>query len=324
MSAQWFPSAAPVARQARAYFAPVNRVSQDPIPFDPSCQGRFDLNAPPAPWISLGPVQGFTRTNTSKSDAVMTGVPAAALKSVRETLEAEVTFQFVNWTKLTMALATGSQHINILAPANGENLLAMGGQPMPAITVQGGSTSTSIVLAPGVAGMFPTGTVIAIDDDCAGHTGFVGSPICGAYLSQPLSDVDYIRRVTFNLGVVAQVFQDTLMLAEPLAGGSPGANAKLQAVCGFIDRLGGSFFQEWSGLFVVEGSQGERVLFHYPRLVPVKDGEESSIPLNGPGKGSLDRVLLKAHFRALPVTDPVDGERVLCYRSFLPAPPALG
>jgi hypothetical protein len=34
-------------------------------------------------------------------------------------------------------------------------------------------------------------------------------------------------------------------------------------------------------------------------------------------------VLLKAQFLAFPVTDPLDGERVLCYRSFLPAANAL-
>jgi hypothetical protein len=29
--------------------------------------------------------------------------------------------------------------------------------------------------------------------------------------------------------------------------------------------------------------------------------------------------MLKGQFLALPVTDPLDGERVVCYRSFLPA-----
>jgi hypothetical protein len=34
-------------------------------------------------------------------------------------------------------------------------------------------------------------------------------------------------------------------------------------------------------------------------------------------------MLLGGEFRALPVTDPLDGERVVCYRSFLPAAHAL-
>ena len=167
------------------------------------------------------------------------------------------------------------------------------------------------------------GSIVAVDMDYTGQTGFVGSPISGAYVRQPLSDIDYIRRVTFNVALVAQVTQTGLTLAAPLPGGAPAANAKLQAVCGFVDRLGGSFYQEWSGLFVMEGSQGERIFFHYPRLQTMTDAEEMPIPLSPKGKGSLERVALKAQFRALPVTDPLDGERVLCYRSFLPAPKAV-
>jgi hypothetical protein len=34
-------------------------------------------------------------------------------------------------------------------------------------------------------------------------------------------------------------------------------------------------------------------------------------------------VTLNAQFLALPVTDPLDNERIVCYRSFLPAPNAL-
>lgn len=319
MSAGWFTSAAPVARRVRAYFAPVNRNAQAPASFDPSRQGRFDLDAPTAPWVSLGWIQGFTRAASGKSAAIMTGMPAAALQQVRETLDAEVSFQFLNWTKLTMALATGSQHMNLLAPAPGSS------QSEPAVAIQNGSTATSIVLAPADASSFTAGSMIAVDEDYTGQTGFLGSPVSGAYLRQSLADddVDYIRRITFNVALVSQVTAGTLTLAEPLPGGAPSASAKVQAVCGFADRLGGSFYPEWSGLFIIEGTQGERIFYHYPRLQPLRDAEEMPLPLAANRKSSLERILLNAHFRALPVTDPVDGERVLCFRSFLPAPNAL-
>ncbi len=116
MTATWFSASAPVARRVRAYFAPVNRSAQIPVLFDPSEQGRFSLDSPPTPWIDLGWVQDFVRKSASKSAALMTGIPAAPLEQVRETLEAQVSLQFLSWTKLTMALATGSQHMNILAP----------------------------------------------------------------------------------------------------------------------------------------------------------------------------------------------------------------
>jgi hypothetical protein len=151
----------------------------------------------------------------------------------------------------------------------------------------------------------------------------VGAPISGAYVRQALTDVDYIRRVTFNVGLVSQVNSTGLTLAEPLPGGVPAAGAKLQAVTGFVDREGGSFYQEWSALFVMQGSQGERIFFYYPRLQAMTGAEEAAIPLDGKRQGGQARVLLKGQFLALPVTDPLDGEHVLCYRSFLPAANAL-
>jgi hypothetical protein len=51
--------------------------------------------------------------------------------------------------------------------------------------------------------------------------------------------------------------------------------------------------------------------------------EEAIAPLNGKDQNGQSRVVLKGQFLALPVTDPLDGERVVCYRGFLPAAHAL-
>ena len=64
MTATSFAAPAPVARRMRAYFAPVNRVTQTPVLFDPSQSGSFNLDAPPSPWIDLGWIQNFTRKPT--------------------------------------------------------------------------------------------------------------------------------------------------------------------------------------------------------------------------------------------------------------------
>src|SRR5882672_9047600 len=147
MAINWFSAAAPVTRRVRAYFAPGNRTSQAPALFDPSQLGGFQLDAPPAPWISLGFVSGFTRKATSKTAVISSGIPAAAMAQVRESVDAQVSLQFLSWTKLTMALATGSQHMNVLASANGASSAAVGGQAATAVEVQSGSTATSIALA---------------------------------------------------------------------------------------------------------------------------------------------------------------------------------
>jgi hypothetical protein len=301
----------------------VNRTTATPTLFDPSEQGGFSLDAPPAPWISLGWIQDFARKPRSKTSPVLSGIPAATLEQVRETLQAQVSLQFLSWTKLTMALATGAQHMNLLAAASGATAAADGAQAVPAVIPQSGSTASSILLASTDAAKFTAGSIVALDADYTGQTGFVGLPISGAYVRQVLTDVNYIRRVTFNVALVSQVNSTGLTLAEPLPGGAPAAGAKLQAITGFVDREGGSFYQEWSALFVMQGSQGERIFFHYPRLQTVIGAEETTIPLSGKSPGGQARVLLKGQFLALPVVDPLDGERVLCYRSFLPAANAL-
>jgi hypothetical protein len=303
----------------RAYFAPVNRATQTPVLFDASEQGAFNLDAAPSPWVDLGLIQGFARRSMSKSSAVFTGIPAAPLEQMRSTVEAQVSFEFLSWTKLTMALATGSQHMNLVAPASGAAPAADGAQGATAVVVQSGSTATAIALAATDAAKFAAGMWIAVDADYTGQTGYVGSPVSGAYVRQTLTDVDYIRRITFNVGLITQASATGVALAAPLLGGVPGAGAKLQAISGFVDREGGSFYQEWSALFVMQGSQGERVFFHYPRLQTMAGAEEASIPLDGKQKDGLERVLLRGQFLALSVIDPLDGERVLCYRSFLPA-----
>jgi hypothetical protein len=88
---------------------------------------------------------------------------------------------------------------------------------------------------------------------------------------------------------------------------------KLSGVAGFCDREGSTFFQEWSALFVADGQQGERVLWHYPRLQTMASAAESSAA----SSGGLEVIRQGAAFRALSVTDPVDGESVVCFRSFV-------
>jgi hypothetical protein len=55
----------------------------------------------------------------------------------------------------------------------------------------------------------------------------------------------------------------------------------------------------------------------------MSSAQEAALPLDEKNKAGLARVLLKGQFLALPVIDPLDGERVVCYRSFLPAANAL-
>lgn len=215
-----------------------------------------------------------------------------------------------------MALAAGSQHMNLIAPAGGASTNGSGAKGVAASALASGSTAT--LLAMGSTAGFSPGCIVAVDADYAGQTGYVGSGVDAAYVQSATAvnnDPDYVRRVTFNVARVSAVTADGLQLAQPLLAGVPTSAMKVQQVLGFVDREGGTFFQEWSALFVMPGEQGERILFHYPRLQAMSGAAEAAAVLSAP----IERVALSASFRALPIVDANDGQQVVCFRSFLPS-----
>jgi hypothetical protein len=117
-----------------------------------------------------------------------------------------------------------------------------------------------------------------------------------------------------NVGRVVAIVAGVLQLGGALLAGVPVAGMQVSPLVGFVDREGGGFFQEWSGLFVMDGEQGDRVIYHYPRLQAMQGSAETVEVLATP----LERVKLAGAFRALPVKDGNDGETVLCFRSYLP------
>jgi hypothetical protein len=318
----------PVMRQMRAYFAPVNRVTETPTIFDPGLCGVFALNSPPAPWLDLGWVENFERWYDTPTDVVRSGAKALPAGQFRGPLEARVEFDFRQWGKLQMALAGGSEHMNVLAPLSGSATPApSGGTPAPGVAVLAGSTASQLVFGTGVGSAFSVGCLIAVDVDYQEQIGYVGSGIAAAYVSSAAAvneDANYVRRVTFNVGRVAELTATSVVLAQPLLGGVPAAGASAQVVIAFVDREGGSFFQEWSALFVGEQESGGRVCFYYPRLSPSPSStgksagkfvREDLAAIEKP----LSAVSLRASFLALPFTDTNDGQTVLCYRSYFPA-----
>ncbi len=288
----------PVVRRVRAYFAPVARADGTPATFDPVAQGRFDVEAPPAPWVDLGWVYGFKRVSGTVVEAIRTGAPATTAMQVRTAIDATVSLEFASWGKLPLALTCGTQQRNLLRGTG--------------VALAAGSTASVLLVGDAAAG-FSVGDFVAVDVDYTGQTGYVGSGVSGAYLRTALSDTDYVRRVTLNVGRVAAIAGGALTLVAALPAGSPVDGMKVCAAVGFCDREGSSFFAEWSGLFVMEGQQGERVVLFYPRLQATAGAAEESVATEG-----FETVRLRGSFRALPVTDAVDGETAVCFRSYLP------
>ncbi len=312
---------APVTRRVRAYFAPVIRSTETPTIFDPVQAGAFLLDEPPAPWVDLGWCTGFSRKSGSKIAELKTGAPAITQAQARTELEATVQLDFEQWGKLQLALTAGAEQMNLLvtaagASANGSGGLAAGAVPLVSGAV--GSSSTQLNVGATAASAFSVGDMVAVDADYTGQLGFVGAGVSAAYVTAAANvgnDLNYLRRVTLNVGRVTSITGGVLGLGGPLLAGAPVAGMQVSQLVGFVDREGGSFFQEWSGLFCADGEQGDRMLFFYPRLQSVQSAVETTEVLSAP----LERVRLCGSFRALPVTDTNDGAQVLCFRSYLPA-----
>ncbi len=309
----------------RGFFAPfVQGATPAPTLFDPARQGRFDTNAPPAGWFDLGWIDQFKRSPAGRIGQIRSGYRGAVRAQYRGEIGSSVEFEFREWGKLQMALATGSTHFNILKAASGAAEQPLGGSPTVAVALGSGSTATSIVLTAGGGASFAVGQTIAVDVDYIGQTGYVGTGIQASYVAAgSVSDVNFIRRATFNVGVITQITADTLTLGQPLLGGAPVTSAKVQAVTGFASREGSSFVPAWSAVFVVDTADGAQLYYFYPQLSISNDREESTFDVENAGSADIRGRALRAEFNALAYEDAVDGETVVCYRGFFPATGAL-
>lgn len=313
----------PVTRRIRAYFAPVNRVTRTPAIFDPGKYGVFQLDAPPAPWLDLGWIDNFRRFSGTGIEPVRSGPNGATVAQFRGALDTRLEFDFREWGKLQMALAAGSEHMNVLATVANADPQPSGGTPVSAVAVLPGSSAIEIIFGAGAVDAFSVSDLIAVDADYQQQTGYVGTGVAAAYVTDPADvkrDADYVRRVTFNLGRVAEKTQTSALLAQPLLGGAPPAGAGAQKVVAFVDREGGSFFQQWSAVFAAEEASGGRVCFHYPRLsastgLQPEFHSEQFVEIAKP----IASLALHASFTALPQTDGNDNQTVVCYRSYFPA-----
>ena len=87
------------------------------------------------------------------------------------------------------------------------------------------------------------GELVAVDEDYVAQTGFVGSGVSAAYVSSPASvanDINYVRRVTLNVGRVVGIANGVLAVGCGAAGGiTTFRGMQVSPLVGFVDREGG-------------------------------------------------------------------------------------
>jgi hypothetical protein len=318
MSASERAEMVPVSGRAKVFFAPVQRDQDVPTIFDPSA--GFDPTAPAVPWVDLGWVENVKRSAATKMGAVRTGPKGQMRAQFRLQTDARLSLDFREWGKLQMALASGSQNLNVVA-GDGTQPECSGGHAIAAIVLGAGSTAQELMLDSASLAKFAVGDLVVVDVDYATQTGYVGSGVSGAFVpnSAAVHDPDYVRRVSYNVGRVVQVTANSVVLEQALIGGVPLPSAKVQKVVAFLDREGASFFQEWSALIVLPKKAGGSVCFYYPRLQSSAPAGETMHAIGD----DVNSTALHAEFAAMAVTDNADGEQVVCYRIYFPAKNAL-
>ena len=89
--------------------------------------------------------RNFERYYDTPTEPVRSGPNALAVAQFRGPLEARVEFDFREWGKLQMALAGGSEHMNVLATSPGAVPAPSGGMPVPGVAALAGSSATEII-----------------------------------------------------------------------------------------------------------------------------------------------------------------------------------
>ena len=218
----------PITRRVRAYFAPVNRQTETPSIFDPGKHGAFPLDAPPAPWFDLGWVDHFQRSCGTSTEALQASAPGTTVAQFRGPLSAARGIRFPGVGQTADGVGVGIRAHECSGQRSERKCAAL---RRDACGRGGGASGIDCDRnrpRRGAVNAFVDGDMVAVDADYQQQTGYVGTGIAAAYVNDPADvnhDPNYVRRVTFNLGRVAEKTATSLLLAQPLAGRSAGGGS---------------------------------------------------------------------------------------------------
>ncbi len=148
-------------------------------------------------------------------------------------------------------------------------------------------------------------------------------------LRNQVTDVDYIRKFSDFVARVVAVNADVLTLSGVLVGGGSGspvgllvppAAAKVQRVQGWTQRKGGAAVHHWSGVFSLDTKDGTQLIEYYPHLAISAFAGTATYAIESIGTTDLTGYELSTTQEALAFDDPIDGQTVVGYRAYYPAP----
>ena len=129
--------------------------------------------------------------------------------------------------------------------------------------------------------------------------------------------MNFIRRVTFNVGRVAGRVRRRLTLGAAVVGGTPPGAAGVQKVIAFVQFVKVATFSRscFLCLLVIPEEGGGRVCFYDPRVQACVPAQEKAAVVADPLKKPTP---CTPRWVALPFADSSDGQQVVCYRSYTP------
>lgn len=336
-----------------ALSASSNNTTAGPRLIDLQVQGPFNESAPPAGYFDMGWITEFKMTPASKIGSVRSGFRGAVRAKYRGEVGETFEFSFREMTRMAYKIATGSEVFNLLAnpnaaasalgPLSSSGALAVpvgaSGYLVNGVAATLAANVPTLCVPAGSGAAFPAGSLIVADDDYAGQFGLVGAAGINVYNGAVASDgsaVDFIRKTSDFVARVVLVVpnvvagQDGLVLSKPFVGGGnasigtplygPGPNAKVQLIKGWLAREGGTYLTEWSGLFCCDTVDGSQIALYYPHVAPNQFKDFGTYQIENAGTTDLTGYKLDCVMEAMAYDDPLDGETVVRYAAYYPAP----
>lgn len=342
----------------RGFFSPYNAALGDTsnstsngvAVLDLQVQGPFNESSLPGNFVDLGWINKFKITPGSKIGSVRSGYRGAIRAQYRGQVGESIEFTFRESTRLAWKISTGTEVFNLLS---NPNAVASTLGPLSSSGAQAVPVGASGYLAAGIAGtacaglptltmpagsgaLFPTNSYIVADNDyVVGQYGIVGAAGINVF-QNAVTDIDFIRKTSDFVARVVTVIpnvvagMDALVLNGPFIGGgnaatgavpyAPSLTAKVQMIKGYVAREGGSFITEWSGLFCMDTIDGSQIAIYYPHLAPNQFKDIAAWTLENAGTTDLTGYELDSVMEALAYDDPIDGETVVRYAAYYPAP----
>lgn len=285
-------------------------------------------NAVPG-WTDCGWIKELKVTNNTKVGAVRSGYHGAVRAQYRGEIGENCDFKFNEYGRLQYKIATGVQIYNILkssalTPSTVGPLNSPGIAAVSVVTYTTGATGAALTVA--AASGFAVGNYIVADVDYVPNTGGLAGENGAFAFPNAITDIDFIRKTSDFVARVTAINGSTLTLDQPFVGGgspaatngTPPAGAKVQVVTGWTAANGGTFIQEWSGLFIADSIDGAQVALYYPHLSISQFRGDNNWAIENIGTTDLTGMQLDATFEALAYDDQLSGETVVSYTGFYP------